>query len=125
MSLEEELLLNMDKFDSDVEKVFDKLDEIQVTTVSGRITETIGLLIKAVVPHVKIGEVCLVKRDMMEPLMTEVIGFTSEEVLLSPLGEMKGIGPSSEVIPTRLPLSIKVGPKLLGRVLDALGNPLD
>ena len=55
--------------------------------------------------------------------MCEVVGFTSEEVFLSPLGEMKGIGPSSEVIPTRLPLSIKVGPQLLGRVLDALGQP--
>ncbi len=110
---------------TDVDKVIDRLDEIQITSVSGRITETIGLLIKAVIPHVKIGEVCLVKRDNMEPLACEVVGFTSEEVLLSPLGEMKGIGPSSEVIPTRLPLSIKVGPQLLGRVLDAMGNPID
>ncbi len=35
--------------------------------------------------------------------------------ILSPLGEMTGIGPSSEVIPTHLPLHIKVGPKLLGQ----------
>jgi type III secretion protein N (ATPase) len=107
------------------EDVINRLDEMEITTVSGRITETIGLLIKAIVPNVKIGEVCLVRRDAMEPLMCEVVGFTSEEVFLSPLGEMSGIGPSSEVIPTRLPLSLKVGPKLLGRVLDALGNPLD
>ena len=38
---------------------------------------------------------------------------------------MTGIGPSSEVIPTHLPLRIKVGPKLLGRVLNGLGEPLD
>ena len=111
--------------ESAIDKVMDRLDEVQITSVSGRITETIGLLIKAVIPHVKIGEICLIKRDNMEPLPVEVVGFTSEEVLLSPLGEMTGVGPSSEVIPLRMPLSIKVGPNLLGRVLDALGNPLD
>jgi type III secretion protein N (ATPase) len=68
--------------------------------------------------------VCLVKREG-EPLRTEVIGFTRDEVLLSPLGEMTGVGPSSEVIPTHLPLHIKVGPQLLGRILNGLGEPLD
>jgi type III secretion protein N (ATPase) len=110
----------MDEFD----RMLTTLDELEITTVNGRITEIIGMLIKAIVPHVKIGEVCLVKREG-EPLLTEVVGFTREEVLLSPLGEMTGIGPSSEVIPTRMPLHIKVGPQLLGRVLNGLGEPLD
>ena len=35
----------------------------KATTVNGRITETVGMLIKAIVPHVKIGEVCLIKRE--------------------------------------------------------------
>jgi type III secretion protein N (ATPase) len=38
---------------------------------------------------------------------------------------MKGIGPSSEVVATRQRLSVGVGPKLLGRVLNGLGEPLD
>lgn len=109
-----------DHFDS----LLGGLEEIEITTVNGRITETVGMLIKAVVPQVKIGEVCLVKREG-EPLLTEVVGFTREEAILSPLGEMTGIGPSSEVIPTHLPLHIKVGPKLLGRVLNGLGEPID
>lgn len=111
--------------DDNFDKILGGLDELEMTTVNGRITETVGMLIKAIVPHVKIGEVCLVKRDGCEPLRTEVVGFTRDEVLLSPLGEMTGIGPSSEVIATRLPLHIKVGPQLLGRVLNGLGEPLD
>ncbi|MGE0198447.1 MAG: type III secretion system ATPase SctN [Simkaniaceae bacterium] len=95
-----------------------------MTTVHGRITQIVGMLIRAVIPNVKMGEVCLIKREG-EPLIAEVVGFTKEEVFLSPLGEMYGVGPSSEVIPTRLPLHIKVGPKLLGRVLNGLGQPLD
>ncbi|MGE3953704.1 MAG: type III secretion system ATPase SctN [Parachlamydiales bacterium] len=110
--------------DEEIEKLIGGLAEVQLTTVSGRITEVVGMLIKAIVPQVKIGEVCLVKREG-EPLRTTVVGFTQNEVLLSPLGDMSGIGPSSEVIPTRLPLDIKVGDGLLGRILDGLGRPLD
>lgn len=108
-----------------LESLIGSLENLKLTTVNGRITSTVGMLIKAIVPDVKIGEVCLVIRQGMEPLRTEVVGFTKDEVLLSPLGEMTGIGPSSEVIPTRLPLHIKVGPGLLGRVLNGLGEPLD
>ena len=108
----------------DFEKLIGYLEDIELTTVHGRITEIVGMLIRAIVPNVKMGEVCLVKREG-EPLIAEVVGFTKDEVFLSPLGEMTGIGPSSEVIPTRLPLHIKVGPNLLGRVLDGMGRPLD
>ena len=103
----------------------ESLEQVETTELSGRITEVIGMIIRAVVPNVKVGEVCLINRQDDEPLMCEVVGFTSEEVLLSPLGEMKGIGPESEVIRTGRPLSVKVGPALLGRVLDGLGRPID
>lgn len=106
------------------DKLINQLEDLELTTVHGRITEIIGMLIRAIVPQVKMGEVCLIKREG-EPLMAEVVGFTKDEVILSPLGEMTGIGPSSEVIPMRIPLQIQVGPQLLGRIIDGLGNPLD
>jgi len=108
----------------DFDQLISHLDELELTTVHGRITEVVGMLIKAIVPQVKMGEVVLIKREEA-PLMAEVVGFTREEVYLSPLGEMHGIGPSSEVIPLRMSLHIKVGEGLLGRVVDGLGNPLD
>lgn len=109
-----------DRFD----RLLGGLDELEMITINGRITEIVGMLIKAIVPGVKIGEICLIKRDG-PPLLAEVVGFTRDEVFLSPLGEMTGVGPSSEVVPTRLPLNIKVGKNLLGRVLNGLGEPLD
>ena len=42
-----------------------------------------------------------------------------------PLGEMKGIGPGSEIYSTGRQLGIGVGPELLGRVIDGLGRPID
>lgn len=113
-----------EKKDDAFEQLLTSLDTVELTHVNGRITEIVGMLIRAIVPNVKIGELCLVKREG-EPLRAEVVGFTREEVILSPLGAMTGVGPSSEVIPTRLPLHIKVGPNLLGRVLNGLGEPLD
>ena len=112
-------------FADQVDKMMDQLDDVKLATVNGRITEIVGMLIRAVVPHVKIGEVCLVQREDDEPLRCEVVGFTREEVILSPLGDMKGVGPSSEVIPTRATLRVKVGDEILGRVLNGLGEPLD
>lgn len=113
----------MDKTPS-FDKLLSHLEDVELTTMHGRITEAIGMLIRAVVPQVKLGEMCLIKREG-EPLAAEVVGFTKDEVILSPMGDMKGIGPSSEVIPMRMPMHIKVGPQLLGRVLNGIGQPLD
>lgn len=109
---------------TDFDKIISHLDEVELTTVHGRITEVVGMLIKAVIPDVKMNEICLIKREG-PPLMSEVVGFTREEVFLSPLGDMYGIGPSSEVIPLRLSMHIKVGRHLLGRILNGYGEPLD
>lgn len=110
--------------ETDFDKILGSLEDVELRTVNGRITEVVGMLIKAIVPEVKIGELCYIKRKG-EPLMAEVVGFTRGEVILSPLGEMTGIGPSSEVVPTHMPLRIKVGPAMLGRVLNGLGEPID
>lgn len=108
----------------DFDKIISHLDQVELTTVHGRITEVVGMLIKAVIPDVKMNEICMIKRDG-DPLMAEVIGFTSDEVFLSPFGDMTGIGPSSEVIPLKMTMQIKVGQGLLGRVLNGYGEAID
>jgi len=41
------------------------------------------------------------------------------------MGATDGLARGAEVVATGLPISIPVGPKTLGRMIDALGNPLD
>ncbi len=96
----------------------------QTVRVRGRVTELTGLVIKAAVPNVRIGEVCVIRRGR-ESVRSEVVGFQGETVMLMPLGELAGIGPDSEVVPTGRPLTIRVGKGLLGRVLNGLGEPID
>jgi len=99
--------------------------EAQLVRIRGRVTELAGLVIKAAVPGVRVGEVVEIKGRNRPAVKAEVVGFQGEEVMLMPLGELSGIGTDSEVIPTGRPLTIKVGDGLLGRVLGGLGTPID
>lgn len=109
----------------DLSRYFDLIKEAQVVRVRGRVTELTGLIIKASVPNVRVGELVLIKSRNRNAVRAEVVGFQGDEVMLMPLGELQGIGPDSEVIPTGKPLSIKCGEALLGRVLNGIGEPMD
>lgn len=121
-SSDEPLFPDMDLSLENLEK---NIENLELTSVHGRITEVVGMLIKAIIPHVQMNEMCMIKREGASPLYAEVVGFTQNEVFLSPVGEMHGISPSAEVIPMKTFLHVKVGPKILGRVLNGLGEPLD
>lgn len=101
------------------------LKESQLVKVRGRVTELAGLVIKASVPGVRVGEVVEVRGRSKTSVKAEVVGFQGDEVMLMPLGQLLGIGPDSEVVPTGRPLTIRVGEGLLGRVLGGLGEPID
>ncbi|MCS6922847.1 MAG: type III secretion system ATPase SctN [Fimbriimonadales bacterium] len=94
--------------------------------IHGRVVGAVGLLIEAQGPPAKLGELCLIERGRHEtPLQVEVVGFRNGRTLLTPLGDLTGVAPGSEVIPTRQTASVGVSDALLGRVLDGLGNPVD
>jgi type III secretion protein N (ATPase) len=102
------------------------LKDAPLYRVRGRVTELTGLVIKASVPGVRVGELVFIKgHGGRASVKAEVVGFQGDEVMLMPLGELFGIGPDSEVIPTGRPLTIKCGEALLGRVLNGIGEPMD
>jgi ATP synthase in type III secretion protein N len=99
---------------------------IHTLEVRGRVTQVVGTIIKAVVPRVRIGELCRLRNPWEDwELMAEVVGFSKEAALLTPLGELLGVSSSTEVIPTGQIQMVPVGSSLLGRVLDGLGKPID
>ncbi len=94
--------------------------------VRGRVEQVIGTIIRAIVPGVKVGELCILRNpNNTWSLNAEVVGFIKNIALLTPLGDMQGISPSTEVIPTGEILSVPVGEELLGRVVDGIGEALD
>ena len=112
--------------DFEISKYLSEIDECLLFVAKGRVKALVGLLIRATVPDVWIGELCLIYNPRAtHPVKAEVVGFEDGDVLLMPLGALVDIGPQSEVVPTGKYLSVKVGDELLGRVLNGLGEPMD
>lgn len=102
------------------------LKNSELVRARGQVVQVVGLIIEALLQGVRIAELCLVKSaDKTKTYPCEVVGFKSRRVLLMPLVNLEGIGAGCEVVATNREVSVKVGPGLLGRVLDGLGNPID
>ncbi|NLM26090.1 MAG: flagellar protein export ATPase FliI [Firmicutes bacterium] len=99
--------------------------EIDEMEQIGKVTKIVGLTIESKGPMANVGDICLIQPRNGKPIYGEVAGFRDETLLIMPLAELTGIGPGSQVISLSRPLKVGVGPKLLGRILDGLGNPMD
>ena len=110
-----------------ITQVLDRsVEDAQPVEVKGRVIQVVGTIVKAAVPGVKIGEVCILRNPWEDyEVQAEVVGFTKDAALLTALGTMSGISGETQVIPTRHVHMVPVGNTLLGRVLDGLGRPLD
>ena len=94
--------------------------------VRGRIKSIIGLMIRASLPNVRVGELCLIKSaHRTRELRAEVVGFSGDDVMLMPLGDLNDVDMNAEVIPTGETLRVRVGDNILGRVVNGLGDPID
>ena len=92
----------------------------------GRVTAVSGQSIESIGPDAAIGETCeIVSVHSPEKLLAEVVGVKPGRVILMPYGELRGVGNGSRVIATGQPSGVLVGTELLGRVIDAFGQPLD
>lgn len=91
----------------------------------GRLTEVTGIVLRARVPGIRVGELVAIQRDGRTILDAEVVGFRGDEAVLMPLGALSETGPDCQVVPTGRPLSLRCSEGLLGRVLDGLGRPAD
>ncbi|QOY20342.1 EscN/YscN/HrcN family type III secretion system ATPase [Xanthomonas citri] len=92
----------------------------------GKVVEVVGTMLKVAGVQVSLGEVCeLRQRDGTLLQRAEVVGFSRDLALLAPFGELVGLSRETRVIGLGRPLAVPVGPALLGRVLDGLGEPSD
>jgi len=103
------------------------LEKADLTRVNGRVEQIVGLVIESTGPSASVGEACWITpiNGSGIPILAEVVGFRQNRVLLMPLGDMRGLGPGSEVVKTGESFKILVGDALLGRVIDGMGMPLD
>ncbi|MBU1138005.1 MAG: FliI/YscN family ATPase [Proteobacteria bacterium] len=102
------------------------LKTIHPIRIWGKVTRIVGLIVEGYCPYASIGSLCeLTPLDDTPPVLAEIVGFKDSRALLMPLGDLRGLGPGSRIRVVKASATIKVGSNLLGRVIDAMENPLD
>ena len=103
----------------------DQLDQIMPTGLVGSIVRTEGLAAAVAGFSAPVGSLVEIERQAGRPIEAEVIGFRDGNTILYPLGEMTGVRHGSRVRLARTTRTLRVGPELLGRVVNARGRVLD
>jgi flagellum-specific ATP synthase len=111
--------------DLDLHPAFTGLNDLVTTRPGGRVVALRGLVMEATGPAVAVGAVCDVEVVNGASIRAEVVGARDGRVLLMALGELSGVGLGSRIVLRRTTPLVAVGPRLVGRVIDALGRPLD
>ena len=113
--------------------------------VRGTLTRLAGLVLEAVGLRVPVGSQCLIANGAKEPVLAEVVGFSSDRAFLMPAGDTHGLASGASVTPLppyrpvprlgqvnkppspgdRGLLRLPLGRGLLGRVVDSHGHPMD
>ena len=94
-------------------------------TYKGKISKGMGLTGEATGLTCNVGDICEIWMDEHHGVVAEVVGLQGSIVQLMPYEEVDGIGAGSIVVNTGDKLEIGVGPEMVGRTIDALGNPID
>lgn len=95
-------------------------------TYAGKIDQIVGMTVEASGITCNIGDVCNISIGSSDKiLLAEVVGFKGNKVLLMPYEDIDGIGYGSIVHNTGKKLMVKMSDQLVGRTVDAVGNPID
>ena len=110
--------------------MFQNMPEIiyNAETIShiGKIENIVGMTIEASGGKAAIGDICYIYNEgVQEQVLAEVVGFKNERILLMPYENMMGMSAGNFVRNTRGQLKVPVGDFLKGRIIDALGRPID
>jgi flagellum-specific ATP synthase len=106
----------------------DALAQVEATprfTPCGRVARVIGQVVEGTSLPVAVGEVCRVIPDDSHGILANVVGFYERGILLMPLDETAGIHPGAVVVPLGHTLYAPASDRLVGRILDGLGRPID
>ena len=103
----------------------DQLPRVLSFALSGSVSKIVGLTVSVAGLPAPLGSLCAIAREHAAPVRGEVIGFRDDETLLLPHGELSGVRHGNRVELVQSSPGIRVGERLLGRVLDGRGRFVD
>ena len=108
-----------------LERYFARLERGQPWRWRGQVLESVGQTIESAGPPASVGECCEIEDQAGGAHSAEVIGFRGSNVLSMPVETTEGIRFGDPVWALGMRPEIEVGPALMGRVLNAQGEPID
>lgn len=115
-----------DSVNNIVNNILKKLNTSSFLQYSGKVKEIKGVSIEAVGLNVSIGEIVeIIHPNKMNCMFAEVISVGEQSFTIMPFGDIHGLNLECKIISSKKTIQIPVSLNLLGRVLDALGNPID
>jgi flagellum-specific ATP synthase len=108
-----------------LDRYFTRLERGQPWRWRGQVLESLGQTIESSGPLASVGECCEIEDQFGNVHLAEVIGFRGSNVLSMPVETTEGIRFGNSVAAQGIVPEIEVGPALMGRVLNALGEPID
>jgi flagellum-specific ATP synthase len=101
------------------------LDTIDPFQVQGRVTELRGLSVVVEELPTAVGSLVSIQTSGYSELMGEVVGFANDKSIVMALGHSHGIRPGDRVKVINREQSVRVCDAMLGRVVNAMGDPMD
>jgi len=109
-----------------LDEISQKVEKSSYSAVQyGKVSSVVGLIIEATGLDASLGEHYIIHGRQGEKIQAEVVGLQDEVTQLMPLDSTSGLKAGMKVERMNRPLTVQVGPELLGRVVDANTNPLD
>jgi flagellum-specific ATP synthase len=119
---------DMDNPSLQLDSYFHRLDELDPIKTVGAVKRAVGLVVESLGPPVSVGELCeIVGRGNPggASIPAEVVGFRDNYVISMPLRKVHGVKLGDKIICRKKKASVPVSPSLLGRVINAMGEPID
>jgi flagellum-specific ATP synthase len=102
-----------------------RVEQLPPPAVEGSLTRMVGLTLEATGCQAAVGDICDLLSADGSRVEAEVVGFSGERLFLMPTSELHGLAPSARVIPRQRAGIVRIGPDILGRIVDGTGTPLD
>jgi len=109
----------------DLKAYLRRLEDFSTLRWTGRVTKAVGHLVESDGPFCSVGEGCAILTEDGKSFSGEIVGFRGRTVLSMPLERPSGIRFGDRIVSRGTTPSLRVGPDLLGRVIDGSGKPLD
>ncbi len=109
-----------------LKKLTELIQNTESVSYIGKIENVVGMSIESSGNKASIGDIAMIyNEEKKEQIPVEVVGFKNDKIQLMAYDNMNGVAAGSFVRNTKKRLKIPVGEFLRGRVIDAMGRPMD